>query len=113
MARRHSRKHLKSKKRGHKGGSCGCGGNAHSASLVGGKRRPRRHSRKHSRKVKRSRRQHRGGYAQYSTVKPWTPSSTFNDKAVNNFGTGNCVDNYNHYTGKGFQTPVTDGDVKH
>ena len=31
---------------------------------------------------------------------------TFN--VINRLGTGNCVDNYNHYTGKSFRTPIFD-----
>lgn len=55
----------------------------------------------------------RGGYSQYMSNVPYTPSySTGGHLSANNSAlanpvpyqpTNNCVDNYNHYTNKGFQ----------
>ena len=85
-----------------------------------GKRRATRHKRR--RRRRRVSRQ-RGGYTQFAANVPSTPGyatpyggnwqtanpPTFarNDAC----GTGNCVDNYNHFTGKGFRTPVFDKGV--
>jgi hypothetical protein len=69
-------------------------------------------SRKTRRARKNSRRQ-RGGYAQYQNNMPLTPNysvggilSSNNSSLANpppiSLNTGNCVDNYNHFTNKGF-----------
>lgn len=65
-----------------------------------------------SRKNRRTKRQ-RGGYSQYMSNIAYTPSYstggnlTSNESALANpvpyQPTNNCVDNYNHYTNKGFQ----------
>lgn len=65
-----------------------------------------------SRKNRRTKRQ-RGGYSQYMSNIAYTPSYstggnlTANESALANpvpyQPTNNCVDNYNHYTNKGFQ----------
>jgi len=65
-----------------------------------------------SKKQTRSRKQ-RGGYAQYQNNMPLTPNyslggvlSSNNSSLANpppiSLNTGNCVDNYNHFTNKGF-----------
>jgi hypothetical protein len=73
-------------------------------------------SRKH-RSSRHSRRQ-RGGYHQFNSNTPISygqqivPSGSSNLNSPPSFmRTNTCVDNYNHYTGKGFETPVLDGDV--
>ena len=92
-----------------------------SMAIAGGRRRSRRMSRRSSRRnrsVSRRRRQQRGGsYQQYGSNVPNTP--TYSTGGVLSAGSSalanpvpytvtggnvNCVDNYNHFTGKGFQT---------
>ena len=94
---------------------------AKSMAIAGGRRRSRRMSRRSSRRnrsVSRRRRQQRGGsYQQYGSNVPNTP--TYSTGGVLSAGSSalanpvpytvtggnvNCVDNYNHFTGKGFQT---------
>jgi len=65
------------------------------------------------RRTRRNRRKQRGGYSQYQNNLPLTPSYSVggilpasqlglaNPPPIKVIG-GNCVDNYNHYTGKGF-----------
>ena len=88
-----------------------------SMAIAGGRRRSRRSSRR-NRSVSRRRRQQRGGsYQQYGSNVPNTP--TYSTGGVLSAGSSalanpvpytvtggnvNCVDNYNHFTGKGFQT---------
>ena len=84
------------------------------------RRRVRRRTR---RRVRRRRRRQRGGYYQFGGNTPSTPGYATpnggNWQVANPptyarndaCGTGNCVDNYNHFTGKGFASPVLDGDV--
>ena len=70
---------------------------------------------RHGRKRKpKTRRRQRGGYAQYFNNQPYTPN--YQVAGVNipanqswaanpppiSLNSGGCVDNYNHYTGKGF-----------
>ena len=69
------------------------------------------------RRTKRNRYTQKGGYAQYQNNLPMTPgysggghlsassSGQANPPPIHryaNAGTGNCTDNYNHFTGKGF-----------
>jgi len=69
------------------------------------------------RRTKRNRVSQKGGYAQYQNNLPMTPSYSVgghlnasssglaNPPPITRFangGTGNCTDNYNHFTGKGF-----------
>ena len=94
----------------------------------GGKRRRRRRKRRtrkrrRTRRHKRRRRTKRGGYAQFGGNIPSTPGyatpnggnwQTANPPTYarnDACGTGNCVDNYNHFTGKGGPSPVLDADV--
>ena len=86
-----------------------------SVSIAGGKRR--RRTRTHS---KRSHRYHKqkGGYAQYQNNYPNTPVYSVGG-VLNSSNLGvatpspisvlphcvNCIDNYNHFTGKGFPSP--------
>jgi hypothetical protein len=75
-------------------------------------------SRSHRRRSSSSKYQH-GGYHQFNSNTPISytqhivPSGSSNLNSPPSFtqSTGNCVDNYNHYTGKGFETPVLDGDI--
>ena len=93
-----------------------------------GRRRARRKTRRRARRrtrrrVRRRRRRQRGGYYQFGSNTPSTPGyatpnggnwQTANPPTYarnDACGTGNCVDNYNHFTGKGFASPVLDGDV--
>ena len=89
-----------------------------SIAIAGGRRRSRRMSRRSSRRnrtVSRRRRQQRGG--SYMSNVPNTP--TYSTGGVLSAGSSalanpvpykvtsenvNCVDNYNHFTGKGIQT---------
>lgn len=81
------------------------------------KRSMRRHSRKRHRNLKGGNIQYPPGYSQYQNNQPITPSYSVggiikaNDLALANpppiqvlANCTNCVDNYNHYTGKGFQS---------
>jgi hypothetical protein len=76
----------------------------------------KRHHRKSKKTVSRRRKstkRQRGGYAQYMSNVPYTPSySTGGPLSANNSAlanpvpyqpTNNCVDNYNYNTNKGFQ----------
>jgi len=86
--------------------------------------RKKRRSRRRTRHRRRTRRRaQRGGYAQWGSDVPSTPGyatpnggnwQTANPPTYarnDACGTGNCVDNYNHYTGKGSPAPVLDADV--
>jgi len=88
------------------------------------KRKTRRRVRRRTRRrVRRRRSGRRGGYSQYGSNIPSTPGyatpnggnwQTANPPTYarnDACGTGNCVDNYNHFTGKGFASPVFDQDV--
>jgi len=92
-----------------------------SLAIAGGRRRSRRMSRRSSRRnrsVSRRRRHQRGGtYVQFGSNVPNTPSYSTggvlsaSESALANpvpykllGGTANCIDNYNHFTNKGFQT---------
>jgi hypothetical protein len=88
------------------------------------RRKKRRKSRRKRRRRRRRRsRRMRGGYAAFGSDIPsspgyatpnggnWLdanpPTYARNDAC----GTGNCVDNYNHFTGKGAASPITDEGV--
>ena len=85
------------------------------------RRRARRRTRRRVRR--RRRRRQRGGYYQFGSNTPSTPGYATpnggNWEVANPptyarndaCGSGNCVDNYNHFTGKGSVSPVLDGDV--
>ena len=88
------------------------------------RRRRARRRRGGSRKKFRGGRRQRGGYYQFGADIPSSPGYATPTKggnwelanpppyARNNAcGTGSCVDNYNHYTGKGSTPPITDQDV--
>ena len=98
---------------------------AKSMAIAGGRRRSRRQSRRNgrrmtvrNRRVSRRRRHQRGGmYPQYGSNVPNTPtystggvlspdSSALANPVPYNVTSQNvnCVDNYNHFTNKGFQT---------
>jgi hypothetical protein len=80
-----------------------------------------KHSRKHKQykhKTTKHRKIQKGGYSQYQNNLPLTPSYSLgghlgpNNSALANpppinvyKGSGQCVDNYNHYTNKGFPSP--------
>ena len=79
-----------------------------------GKRKTRR--RRRSRRKRRRRRRQRGGYHQYQSNKPFTPSYAVAGKK-GNWSLANpppftrtdyCVDNYNHYKKSGSPSPVLD-----
>ena len=99
----------------------------------GGKRKSRRNRRKNNKNSRknrknthipghnpsRRRRNQRGGYHQYLSNVPDTPGQRTPNgggyKTANptTFSVlNNCVDNYNHYTGKGSPSPVLDQDVQ-
>ena len=111
-----------------------CGGRRRTRRRKGGRKRRKKHkSRRRRRKKRKSRRRRnrrrtrrraqRGGYAQWASDVPSTPGyatpnggnwQTANPPTYarnDACGTGNCVDNYNHYTGKGSPAPVLDADV--
>lgn len=94
------------------------------------RRQLRKHNRKLSRRHRRNRRKSRqnrrsmkGGYHQFQANQPLTNGQQTagvnispNDSALANpppqKAYNNTVDNYNHNTGKGSETPVLDQDVK-
>lgn len=64
------------------------------------------------------RRRQRGGYHQFNSNIPITYGQEISASGTSNMNsppsfirTNTCVDNYNHYTGKGFETSVLDGDI--
>ena len=88
------------------------------------RRKKRRRRKRHSRRRRRRRtRRMRGGYAQFGSGIPSTPGyatpngGNWQDANPPTYarndacGTGNCVDNYNHFTGKGGPSPITDEGV--
>jgi hypothetical protein len=87
------------------------------------KRKTKKQRRRRRRRTRHRRRKKRGGYTQYGSNIPSTPGYatpnggnwlTANPPTYarnDACGTGNCVDNYNHFTGKGFASPVFDADV--
>jgi hypothetical protein len=82
---------------------------ARAMALAGGKRKSRSH------RHRRGGRTHRGGYSQYQNNLPMTPTYSVGGILPSNqlglanpppiqvlCNNGNCTDNYNHFTGKGF-----------
>jgi len=82
---------------------------ARAMALTGGKRKSRSHRRR------RGGRTHRGGYSQYQNNLPMTPTYSVGGILPSSqlglanpppiqvlCNNGNCTDNYNHFTGKGF-----------
>jgi hypothetical protein len=73
-------------------------------------RKSRKQTRKHNKRTRRSNKRsnrrsrvHRGGYVQYLSNVPYS-----NGRSPSGF----CTDNYSHFQGKGFTSPILDGDVK-
>ena len=89
------------------------------------KKTNKHHKKTHKKGHKKQRKYHKktmkGGYNQFGSNIPYTPSYAVSTNGGYEMGTPgatmlknsvNCVDNYNHYTGKGAETGVYDGDVK-
>jgi hypothetical protein len=69
-------------------------------------RKSRKQTRKHNKRSRRSNRRsrvYRGGYVQYLSNVPYS-----NGRSPAGF----CTDNYSHFHGKGFTSPILDADVK-
>jgi len=87
----------------------------HSKSKSNKKTHSKKHTKKHTRKNM------KGGYAQYSTNVPRTLSYGLDGNGVLPHGpnanpipitqNNTCVDNYNHFTGKGAKSPILDQTV--
>ena len=81
----------------------------------------KRHSTRRHKKRSHRRKTMKGGYTQFGANVPLTPAHAVavdggykmgTPGAVLNKNCDNCVDNYNHFTGKGSETGVFDQDVK-
>ena len=85
------------------------------------RRKPRRKHRRKRHTKRRRRKRQRGGYAQYHSDIPLTSTMSLPAGRAGGSWEGqlaspptytrldNCHNNYNHYTGKNFPSPVTDG----